>query len=219
MKTQIQYLLLLSMVTSLLFNGCKDDDDNIPEEPETPVIEHTFDASSIIGENNGSLDPTRKGFIDLYDGIAYTQNEANVNSSKIDFAYNYHGGGCSSCRFFENVKSMSTRTGYVQSFSVITESKIVNAEARHDVSPDDFDGISTSEDIERLFSDKQIEELWGSDDVTNRETDVAIGRVFAFIDKNGQKGFFLIGDYQANVPDGDPATLSLHVKIQPKDSI
>ena len=109
MKTKMQYVLLLAMATGLLAMGCKKDSDTDTSER---VIEHKFDVSSIIGTNSNSLDVTRKGFIDLYDGIAYSQTEANVNSSKIDFAYNYHVGGCGSCRFFENVNTMSTRTDY-----------------------------------------------------------------------------------------------------------
>jgi hypothetical protein len=70
-------------------------------------------------------------------------------------------------------------------------------------------------DIENLVARKKLNSaLFTEDDITNRVTDVAIGKLFAFWDKNENKGFFWISDYIANVPDNDRATLTLYVKMQ-----
>ncbi len=194
--------LFLTLILLALLSCNKD-------EPTDPgIVQKTLTVESIIGTANGKIDPTRKGFIDLYDGLAYSQTEAKSNSSKIDFAYNYHDEGCNTCRFFENVKAMSTRTHYVDGFSAITNSQIEMA-----ISVTKFDNIKTSADIEKIFTDEKIM-LNHLADITNRKTDVALGKVFAFVDKNGKKGFFSIGDYAANVPTGDKATLTLTIKIQ-----
>ncbi|GAB2797477.1 hypothetical protein GCM10027275_48680 [Rhabdobacter roseus] len=195
----------------LLLNGCKNND---AEPTALPIREHSIVAESIIAPG-GSQSTTNKCFLNLYDGLAYTKSEAEANSSKVDFAYNYRGGGCNTCRFFENVKNMSTRTGYVSSFSTITDSRIANVEQYDGITPDRFEQIKNAKDIDDLFAEKKIQDnAHGHGDITNRTTDVAVGRVFAFIDKSGKKGFFRISDYVANVPTGDKATLTLSVKVQ-----
>lgn len=185
-----------------------------PAEPQSTLIEHALQIESIMEGQNPTLSQTRKGFLDIYNGKVYNIAEANAISSQIDFAYNYRGGGCSNCRFFENVKSMSTRTGYVASFSTITNTLIKNVAANDSVSIAEFDAIKTAEDISSLFNKIQQTNFNGFCDITNRTNDISIGNVFAFIDKNGKKGFFKIGDYTANVPLGDPATLNMAIKIQ-----
>jgi hypothetical protein len=183
--------------------------------PESPAVaQSTFNVDSIIG-TSGDIDPSRVGFIDLADGVAYSQADAVTHASDIDFAYNFHGGGCPNCRLFENVGSMSGRTNYVENFSTITNSTITNAELNAGISPTMFDAIETTADIEKLFADHLSSiSLNRIADITNRVTDEATGRVFAFSDKNGKKGFFRISDYVANVPTGDKATLTLTVKIE-----
>ncbi len=205
-------------VVAILFtaSSCKKSS-NSPSAPAgASIIQDTINVQSIIGTNtdNQGLDGTRTGFVDLYDGVAYTQSEADQKSSDIDFAYNYHGGGCGSCRFFENVTSMSTRTIYVAGFSTVTNTQLVNAAYYNHVTVGAFDSIKTAANIDTLFVKYNINDLDELADVTNRQTDVSVGNVFAFIDKNGKKGFFEINDYVANVPDGDPAPLTLTVKIQ-----
>ena len=185
--------------------------DGSTNNSDPAVVEHAFSVESIVA---GNTDPANLSFMYLYDGVAYNRADAIANSSKVDFAYNYHGGGCSTCRFFENATSMSTRTGYVSQFSTITNSTILNVEQSDGITASDFDEIRSSSDIESLFTTNDLM-LHTLADVTNRVTDVAVGKVFAFIDKAERKGFFLIGDYTANVPDGDKATLQLQVKIQP----
>jgi hypothetical protein len=206
--------ICLSVLISVFafFASCKKD----KKEETVAVIEHELVVESIIGTPAGSIDPARKGFINLYDGIAYDQPTAEANSSKVDVAYNYHGGGCSSCRFFENVTNMSTRTSYVDQFSTITNSVLSNAEDYSDVTPAMFNSIKYTKDIDTLFAQHDLEDdLDGFSDVTNRTTDVAVGKVFAFKDKAGRKGFFLISDYVANVPTGNRAELTLTIKIYP----
>lgn len=177
------------------------------------MLTRNFPVESIIAPGGG-LSTSNLTFFNLYDGSVYNKAAAELNSSAVDFAYNYRGGGCPTCRFFENVKTMSTRTNYVNSFSSITESKITNAEQFHDVTIADFDALNNGTEIEKLFDNKiNVNNLSGIADVTDRVSDVAQGRVFAFTDKVGRKGFFKIGDYVANVPNGDKATLNLTVKI------
>jgi hypothetical protein len=210
MKTSSRpFKLALSALTILAISlsGCKKD----KKDESSTLLVHNLSVESIIGVG-GLQSTTNKSFINLYDGVTYSKAEAEPQSSKVDFAYNYHGGGCSTCRFFENVKNMSTRTGYVSSFSTITNSTITNAEQSYKITSQDFDAIRTSIDIDKLFTDKKIT-LSGSADVTNRTTDAAVGKIFAFIDKQGHKGFFQIADYIANVPNGDKATLQLTVKV------
>lgn len=203
--TSSLHVVLASLI--LTINSCKKNDNK-----DAQLITHTFSVESIVapGDNQST---TNKCFINLYDGLAYTKAEAELQSSKVDFAYNYHGGGCSSCRFFENVNFMSSRTFYVESFSTITQSIMAEAELRYQVSVADFDAIRTAGDIDKIFDESSFI-LGGSGDITNRTTDAAVNRVFAFKDKDGRKGFFKVGDYVANVPDGDKATLELTVKIQ-----
>jgi hypothetical protein len=198
-------------ILPLLLFACKKDKANTV----AGIRQHTLTVDNIIGTTGGNIDAARKGFINFYDGLLYNQAEAGANSSKVDFAYNYHGGGCSTCRFFENVKNMSTRTGYVSGFSTVTTSTIANVAKDAGVTQADFESIRNSNDIENLFTGKSIApKLFGATDVTNRTTDVATGKVFAFSDKNGKKGLFTINDYTANVPTGNPATLVLTVKVQ-----
>jgi len=200
----------ISFMLLLLFSSCKKND---ASDGQASLKQDTIVVQS-ISNSAGNVDASRKGWIDLYDGIAYTQSQAALNSSSIDFSYNYHGGGCSTCRFFESMKSMSGRTGDVVSFSTITISSMINAEWHDSVTAADFGSIKTGADIDALFTKKKIVIWNGGDDVTDRNSDVAKGKIFAFTDKNGKKGFFRISDYIANVPDGDPATLTLYVKIQ-----
>ncbi len=199
-------LALVSLMTLLACS--KKNDDKSPD-----LLMHNLQVESIIAPG-GVQSVTNRCFINLYEGVAFTKSEAEAASSKVDFAYNYHGGGCSSCRFFENVTSMSTRTGYVQSFSTITNSQLANVEKANDVTIAQFDALKTQDDVDKLFAEKTFT-LYGSADVTNRVTDAAVGRVFAFTDKEGRKGLFKIGDYIANVPNGDKATLQLTIKIVP----
>ncbi len=201
MKNSIKTIAVLFLTIFAI--SCSKDDD--PAPPESNILEYTVNAESIA---NGTS-PTNKCFINLYDGLLYNKAEAIANSNKVDFAYNYHGGGCSNCRFFENVTNMSTRTGYVSSFSTITNSQI----AATDITAAEFDALKTSTDINILFTANNITSLTGIADVTNRITDVATTIVFAFKDKNNKAGFFKIGNYVANVPDNDKAILTIEVKI------
>ncbi len=205
---KIFYPLCLFLALGFTAMSC-DDDLNNDDNGVDRVIESSFTVESIA---NGSV-PGNRSFVNLYDGVAYNTATAVTNSSKVDFAYNYRGAGCNNCRFFENVKTMSTRTGYVDQFSTVTDSRIVNAEAEYGITVADFQNIRTNADIDLLFSEKNIQ-LSSTGHVTNRTTDVAMGKVFAFTDKNGKRGFFVIGDYVANVPATDPATLNMQVKIQ-----
>jgi len=182
----------------------------------TDLRQDTITVESIIqyppDNTTGDISPSRRGFIDLYDGIAYSQTEAASISAKIDFAYNYHGGGCSTCRFFENVTDMSTRTYYVDKFSTITNSKIVGLpdSIMNDAA---FQAIHSSADIDAIFTGKKIIAFTEAD-ITNRTTDAIVFRYFAIADKNGKKGFFRISDYIANPPDGNPTPITLYIKIQ-----
>ncbi len=206
-------VFLLSIFT--LFIGCKKDLET-PIPPPPPVkqmLTHTLNAESIIAPG-GSIAQSNLTFLNLYEGIAYAKVDADFNSSKVDFSYNYKGAGCTTCRFFENVTNMSTRTNYVHSFSTLTNSKIRNVEQHNAISLVDFDALKNGTEIENLFNSKlDIASFTGIADITDRVTDVSQGRVFAFIDKSGRKGFFKIADYLANVPSGDKATLQLTVKI------
>src|SRR6202012_5330719 len=123
-------VLLISVMALYTASSCKKSSSGPSTPAAASIIQDTITVQSIIAAtaDDQDVDPTRTGFIDLYDGVAYTQSEAAARSSDIDFAYNYHGGGCSSCRFFESVQSMSTRTGYVSSFSTVTKSLATNAE-------------------------------------------------------------------------------------------
>jgi hypothetical protein len=206
--------LVVATMTLYTASSCKKSSGSSTPAGAT-IIQSTINVQSIIGtSNDDDVDPTRTGFIDLYDGAAYTQSDAAAKSSEIDFAYNYHGGGCNTCRFFENVQSMSTRTGYVSSFSTITATQLTNAAYYYNITEGQFDSIQTAANIDTLFAKYNITNLGEFSDITNRVNDVAIGKVFAFTDKNGKKGFFEINDYIANVPDGDPAPMTLTVKIE-----
>jgi hypothetical protein len=206
---KISQVFLLGL---LALGSCKSSDPT-----PVPVQKTEFTVESIIGTNTGNIVATRKGFFSLSDGKVYSQTEAVPVSDQIDFAYNYHGGGCSSCRFFENVKNMSTRTGYVSSFSTITDSRISNVEEYNKMSVAAFDSVETVADFERVVKNYKIkfDEMYGSADVTNRTTDAATGKVFGFKDKKGRLGFFKIGNYTANVATGNSAPLTISVKIKP----
>jgi hypothetical protein len=169
--------------------------------------EDTIVVESIIGNND--LDATRAGFINLYDGKTYNQAQAAANSSLIDFAYNYRGGGCSTCRFFENVQQMSSRTGYVDAFSTLTNSLLVAADS---VKTTEFEALKSPADIDALLAKTPLIRNSAAE-ITNRTTDIAVHKIFAFIDKNGKKGLFRISDYIAGVPNGDRAVLTLYVKM------
>lgn len=211
MKSHLNLPLVFTLVLVAISIGCKKENNDPPLVKE--MLTRNFPVESIIAPGGGQS-TSNLTFFNLYDGIVLNKAAAELNSSSVDFAYNYRGGGCPTCRFFENVKNMSTRTGYVGSFSTITDSRITNAEQYHDVSIDEFDALNNGTEIENLFNSKvDSTSLHGSADITDRVTDVAQGRVFAFRDKVGRKGFFKIGDYVANVPDGDKATLQLTVKI------
>jgi hypothetical protein len=195
----------LSLVLGAAITSCSKKS-NAPAA--SSLKQDTIVVESIIGKND--LDPARTGFIDLYDGKTYSQAEAAANSSLIDFAYNYHGGGCSECRFFENVKQMSTRTGYVDAFSTLTNSLLAVADS---VKASEFDALKTPADIDALLTKTPV--IRNSFvEVSDRTTDVAVHKIFAFTDKNGKKGFFRISDYVANVPEGDRAVLTLYVKME-----
>lgn len=203
---KLSKLFLPAILTIVSFNlGCKKDNN------DQTLLVHQFAVENIVAPG-GSQSATNKCFLNLYDGIAYTKAEAEAQSSKVDFAYNYKGDGCNSCRFFENVTNMSTRTWYVESFSTITNSTLEESEEYGYLTLADFDAIQSANDLEKIF-EANPRRLFGSGDITNRETDVATNRVFAFVDKDGRKGVFKIGDYTANVPAGDKATLQLTVKI------
>lgn len=206
---KITRVLLLGLIA---FSSCKSSD------PAPAAVEKKeFTVESIIGTSSGGIVASRKGFINLAEGKTYSQTEAVAVSDQIDFAYNYRGGGCSSCRFFENVKQMSTRTGYVSSFSSITDSRVMNVEEHNKMSVAAFDSVETAADFERVVKNYKIDfnAMYGSADVTNRTTDAATGKVFAFKDKNGRLGFFKIGNYTANLPTGNAAPLPISVKLKP----
>lgn len=186
------------------FAGCNKDTSG------PSLLVHRFAVESIIAPD-GNQSTTNKCFLNLYEGVAYTKAEAEAQSSKVDFAYNYKGPGCNTCRFFENVSDMSNRTNYVASFSKITQSRISMSEFRGELTIAGFDSIQSVADIEQLFSRPIRLERAG--DITNSVTDNAICQVFAFEDKEGRKGVFKIDDYIANVPGGDKATLQLTVKV------
>lgn len=203
--------LLFMAILTLSFSACKKDEPIIPVQIH--MLTHNITVENIVGPG-GVLSQTNKSYINLYDGLVYTHAEAELVSSKVDFAYNYKGAGCNTCRFFENIQSMSTRTTYVTTFSTITQSEIANAELHFDISPLMFENIKTGNDIENIFgSHVNLSQLNEHGDINDRVTDIAAGRVFAFTDKVGRKGFFLVSDYLANVPGGDKATLQLEVKI------
>jgi hypothetical protein len=209
-------VLALVIATLCATSSCKKSSSGPSTPAEATIIQDTITVESIIAAtpDDQDVDPTRTGWIDLYDGTVYTQSEASTRSSDIDFAYNYHGGGCSNCRFFESVTSMSTRTGYVSSFSNITNSTGINAAYYNHITEGEFDSIRTAANIDTLFVTHNITANDGDVYITDSQNDVSQGNVIAFIDKNGRKGFMKIGDYVANVPDGDPAPLTLTVKIQ-----
>ena len=209
-------VLAVAAMTLYTASSCKKSSHGPSTPPGATIIQSTINVQSIVaaGNNDDEVDPSRTGFIDLYDGAAYTQSDAAAKSSDIDFAYNYHGGGCNTCRFFENVQSMSTRTDYVSSFSTITATQLTNAAYYYNITEGQFDSIQSAANIDTLFAKNNINNLGEFSDITNRVNDVAIGKVFAFTDKNGKKGFFEINDYIANVPDGDPAPMTLTVKIE-----
>lgn len=77
-----------------------------------------------------------------------------------------------------------------------------------------FDNMKNGTDIENIFeTNVDTNQLYGQGDINNRVTDISVGRIFAFIDKDGRMGFFRVSDYLANVPNGDKATLYIEVKI------
>lgn len=202
-------VLLLGLIA---LSSCKSSD------PTPLAIEKKeFTVESIIGTSSGGILASRKGFFDLAGGKTYSQTEAPAISDQIDFAYNYHGGGCNTCRFFENVKQMSTRTGYVDAFSTITDARILNVEYYNKMSVAAFDSVETATDFERVVKNYKVdfEQMNGSADVTNRTNDAATGKVFAFKDKKGRLGFFKIGNYTANVATGSTAPLTISVKLKP----
>ncbi|RYU96913.1 hypothetical protein [Emticicia agri] len=202
-------VLLLGLI---ILSSCKSSD-----PAPVPVDKTEFTVESIIGTNTGNIVASRKGFFSLSDGKVYSQTEAVAVSDQIDFAYNYHGGGCSSCRFFENVKQMSTRTGYVSAFSTVTDSRVENVEYYNKMSVAAFDSVETVADFERVVKNYKIkfDEMYGSADVTNRTTDAATGKVFGFKDKKGRLGFFKISNYTANVATGSATPLTISVKLKP----
>ncbi|MFC5410234.1 hypothetical protein ACFPMF_12990 [Larkinella bovis] len=206
--------LFLLLVLAGFCWGCKKDSE---AEPSVPIKQHDIAVESIIGTTTGGITPSRKGFINLADGVAYSQPEAIANSDKVDFAYNYRGGGCSTCRFFENVKSMSTRTGYVSQFSTLTDSRLSNVEQQKKFTVAAFDSIATVADFDQFVQRYALktDQYYTTADVTNRVSDLAVGRVFGFVDKNGKHGLFKIGNYTASVPTGDRAALTITVKIKP----
>ena len=206
---KISQFFLLGLI---VLSSCKSSD-----PAPVPVDKKEFTVESITGTSNGNVLASRKGFISLAEGKAYSQTEAVTVSDRIDFAYNYHGGGCSSCRFFENIKSMSTRTGDVASFSTITNSKIANVEYYNQMSVAAFDSVETVADFERVVKNYKVdfEKLNRFADVTNRTTDAAVGKVFAFKDAKGRIGFFKIGNYTANVATGNAAPLTINLKLKP----
>ncbi len=211
MKNFTKLFLIFLFAFVSLFSGCIKEEDKTPFFKE--MLTHTLSVESIIAPGGG-VAVNNRAFLNLYDGIAYLKAEAELNSSKVDFAYNYKGAGCANCRFFENVLNMSVRTNYVHSFSTLTNCKIKNVERDKNFTIQEFDALTNGSEIENLFNSKiEAGSLLEIADITDRVTDVAQGRVFAFIDKNGRKGLFKIGDYLANVPTGDKATLQLTVKI------
>jgi len=209
-------VLAVAAVTLFSAESCKKGSSGPSTPAAATIIQDTITVQSIIAAtpDDQDVDPTRTGWIDLYDGAVYTQSEAATRSSDIDFAYNYHGGGCSDCRFFESVTSMSTRTGYVSSFSNITNSTGINAAEYYHITEGEFDSIRTAANIDTLFVTHNISANDEDVYVADGQTDVSEGNVIAFIDKNGKKGFMKIADYVANVPDGDPAPLTLTIKME-----
>lgn len=203
MKTLSSALFLVLLAASIV--RCKKSGEN-----DRPLRIHTFAVESIVGPFD-EQSTVNKCYINLFEGVAYTKAEAEAQSSKVDFAYNYHGGGCETCRWFENVSQLYGRTRYVDDFSTITNSTIATAEQDGLLTTADFDAIRTSGDIDQLLTNYIPRN--SSADITNRTSDQAVNRIFAFIDKDGRKGLFKVGDYAANVPNGDKATLTLTVKI------
>ncbi|MDO6432656.1 hypothetical protein Q4E93_18770 [Flavitalea sp. BT771] len=202
---KLKIAALLSLVLGITITSCSKKN----SAPASSALKQdTITVESIIGTDD--LDPTRFGWIDLYDGKTFNQPQAAANSSQIDFAYNYHGGGCSSCRVFENVESMSTRTGYVYAFSTLTNSLLAAADS---VTISEFDALKTPADIDVLLAKTPLIRNYAID-ITNGNNDVAIHKIFAFTDKSGKKGLFRISDYIANVPQGDRAVLTLYVKME-----
>jgi hypothetical protein len=211
MKNFTKLFLVFIWAPIALLSGCKKEEND--PLPIKPMLTYTLMVENIISPG-GSISTINRSFLNLYEGIVYTKAEAELNSSKVDFAYNYRGAGCSSCRFFENVMSMAGRTNYVQSFSTHTNCKIKNIEQDKSITIEQFDALNNGTEIENLFNTRlDISSLQATADITDRVTDVAQGRVFAFIEKTGRKGFFKVGDYLANVPSGDKATLQLTVKM------
>lgn len=168
------------------------------------IIEHTIQVSSIFGKNE-NLDPDRKGWINLYDGLVYNKADADKNSALLDFVYNYYSLQIYAYNFHD-IKSITRDFGM---FPVITASKIINAEQPF-ISQNVFDAIKTVADIDSIFVQKNIDAF-----LIDQAPVVDNGKIFAFRDKNGKKGFFRVSNYNLELPDGDPATNTLTIKIEP----
>ena len=194
--------------TALALVSCRKED----ETPASTILTHTITTESLYAKDpgvNNLYSAISKCFINLYDGTAYAKADAITNSSKVDFAYEYSGG-----RDFENMKVLKSRTGAINDFSTITNAKIVNAEYSHQVKSSDFDNIKTSDDIVNVFTQFKINIDNSTYAYLSNAQDVVYGKVFAFIDKNGKKGFFTVDDYPAKPPAGDKAPITIRVKIQ-----
>lgn len=213
------YLLFATLTITTI--ACKKYTEDAPEPapqiiPAT-IYNHNITLENIVeGSNGTSQSLTNNCFVNLHEGKAYNLKEATDNSDEVDFAYHYHSGGCSNCRFFENIKSMAKNSGYVNNFSSITNSGIQNIQAMYKVSEAAFDSVNTANDIKSLFKRYAINTAIKDSisHITNRITDFASGKIFGFKDKKGKLGLFKIGNYVANVPTGDKATITLTVKIE-----
>ncbi|MEO6903149.1 MAG: hypothetical protein ABI315_08345 [Bacteroidia bacterium] len=213
------YLLFVTIIITTI--GCKKYTEDAPQPtpPVTPatIYNHTIILENIVeGSNGTSQSLTNNCFVNLYEGKSYNLKDATDNSDKVDFAYHYHSGGCSNCRFFENIKSMANHSGYVNNFSSITNSGIQNIQALYKVSDAAFDSVSTANDLKALFKRYNINTSIKDSisHITDKMTDFASGKIFGFKDKRGKLGVFKLGNYVANVPTGDKATITLTIKIE-----
>jgi hypothetical protein len=213
------YLLFATLTLTTI--ACKKYTEDTPQPTSQPapstIYNHSITLENLVeGSNGTSQSLTNKCFVNLYEGKSYDLKEATDNSDKVDFAYLYHSGGCSNCRFFENIKSMASHSGYVNNFSSITNSGIQNIQALYKVSDAAFDSINTANDIKTLFKRYAINTTIKDSisHITDKITDFASGKVFGFKDKKGKLGLFKLGNYVANVPTGDKATITLTVKIE-----
>jgi hypothetical protein len=207
-------LFILLLVATAFASCSKNDDGSEALKPTgTPVIEHTITVSNVDGPNN-VLDPNRAGYINLYDGLVYTQIQAKSNSARVDIVYKYRVlGGPQYYRAFFDMPIQAA--AYVEGFGTITQSKVISVENNFSISKTAFANIKTTADIDALLAGKDILKYYAGYAYASDSKDNVSNTIFSFIDKNGKKGFFSIDPYTPRVAQGSAAPLTLHIKVQP----